>query len=51
MVTWIILGIVYLVALLGLRRAGGFGAAASVLRDWGCAASQYRHAESPSRSS
>jgi hypothetical protein len=51
MAIWIILGIVYLVALLGLRRAGGFGAAAGALRDWGCAASEYRHPETGSRSS
>jgi hypothetical protein len=50
MVTWIILGIVYLVALLGLRRAGGFGAAASALRDWGHAASEHRRAETSSQS-
>ena len=51
MATWIILGIVYLVALLGLRRAGGFAAAASALRDWGYAASEHRRAETTSQSS
>jgi hypothetical protein len=46
----IILGIVYLVALLVLRRAGGFGAAANALRDWGCSASELRRSESSSQS-
>jgi len=51
MATWIILGIVYVVALLGLRRAGGFGAAASALRDWGSAASELCRPEKASQSS
>jgi hypothetical protein len=50
MATWIILGIVYLVALIGLRRGGGFGAAASAIRDWGCAASALRRSESSTQS-
>jgi len=40
MAIWIILGIVYAVGLLGLRRLGGFGSAAEALRDWGCATSE-----------
>jgi hypothetical protein len=51
MAVWIILGIVYLVALLALRRGGGFGAAASAIRDWGCAVSGACRPETSTRSS
>jgi hypothetical protein len=50
MATWIILGTAYVVALLGLRRAGGFGAAASALQDWGCAVSEACRPETAQRS-
>jgi hypothetical protein len=50
MAVLIIVGIVYLVALLVLRRGGGFGAAANALRDWGCSVSEPRRSESASRS-
>jgi hypothetical protein len=49
MVALIIFGIVDVVALIGLRRAGGFGAAASALQDWGRAVSEPCPSESASR--
>jgi hypothetical protein len=50
MAALIILGLVYGVALLVLRRAGGFGAAASALQDWGRSVSELCRPETASRS-
>jgi hypothetical protein len=50
MATWIILGVVYVVALVGLRRAGGFASAGSVLQDWGHSVSRVCRSETASRS-
>jgi hypothetical protein len=50
MVALITLGVVYGGALVVLRRAGGFGAAASVLQDWGRSVSELCRPETASRS-
>ncbi len=42
--TWIVLGVLYVLVVLGYRILGGVGAAADALRDWGRASSRGAHA-------
>ena len=42
--TWIVLGVLYVLVVLGYRILGGVGAAAEALRDWGRASSRGAHA-------
>jgi hypothetical protein len=37
MTEWIIIAVLYVPVLLAVRLLGGFGAAATAFKDWGCA--------------